>query len=106
MTLPRIAAASGGSTVEVRLSPRSSRRGVGGVRSGALELRVNAPPVDGKANVEARKLLADLLAVSPSSVSLKRGRTSRQKVFFVEGLSAAETRSRLEKGLDRNRPKG
>ena len=102
MTLPRIVAASGGSTVEVRLSTRSSRRGVGSVRGGALELRVNAPPVDGKANGEARKLLAGLLAVPASSVSLKKGRTSRQKVFFLEGLSVAETRARLEKCLDRD----
>ena len=106
MTLPRIVSTAGGSTVEVRLVPRSSRRGPGPVRSGALELKVNAPPVDGKANVEARKLLADLLGVAPSSVSLKRGRTSKQKVFFVEGLSAAEARRRFEKCLDRNKPKG
>jgi uncharacterized protein (TIGR00251 family) len=97
----RIGEADEGSTVEVRLQPRSSRQGVDGVREGAIRLKVHAPPAEGRANDAARGLLADLLGVSPSTVRLKSGAKSRTKVFLVTGLVPAELRRRLEKCLAR-----
>lgn len=85
----------GGSLVDVRLSPRASRAGVGGVREGALELRVCAPPVEGEANAAARELLAGALSVSRARVSLYQGEKSRRKVFLVEGLGPAAVRARV-----------
>ena len=80
----------------VRLLPRSSRPGVGGVREGALELRVGAPPVEGRANEDARRLLAKLLGLPRSAVRLAAGTRSRQKVFRLEGIAPDELRRRLE----------
>lgn len=48
-----------------------------------LQVRIAAPPVDGKANAAIRQLLAESLRVAPSLVQLKRGSTSRYKVFTV-----------------------
>ena len=94
MTSLRVGRFAGGATLEIRLLPRSSRPGAGGVRDGALELRVSAPPVEGKANDAARKLLARLLGVSPSKIRLQRGARSRNKVFAVEGLSPEDVLER------------
>lgn len=84
-----------GASLEVRLHPRSSRRGVGGVRDGALVLRVNAPPLEGKANEEARKLLAGILGLSRSRIRLTAGARSRNKVFHIDGIEPGEMRRRL-----------
>lgn len=84
-----------GSLLNVHLRPRASRAGRGGIREGALELKVNAPPVDGEANAAARELLAELLGVSRARVSLHAGAKSRRKIFLVEGLAPAEIRARL-----------
>ncbi|HEY5999479.1 MAG TPA: DUF167 domain-containing protein [bacterium] len=91
----RISAVPGGILLDVHLRPRASRAGVGGVRDGALELRVCAPPVEGEANAAARELLADLLGVSRSRVVLHGGEKSRRKVFRVDGLDPAEALRRL-----------
>ena len=85
-----------GATITVRLLPRSSRPGVGGVREGALELRVGAPPVEGRANEAARRLLAKLVGLPRSGVRLAAGGRSRQKVFHLEGIAPDELRRRLE----------
>jgi hypothetical protein len=91
----RISTVAGGILVPVHLRPRASRRGIGGVREGALELRVCAPPVEGEANAAARELLAELLGVPRARVNLHGGEKSRHKVFRVEGLAEASARERL-----------
>lgn len=95
-------AAPGGATLEVRLKPRSSRRGVGGLREGALELRVNAPPVDGRANDEAGKLLAEALGLSRAGIHLVAGARSRHKVFCLRGLTPEDLRERVDSLLKRS----
>jgi len=92
---PRITPVPGGVLIDVRLRPRASRAGVGGVREGALELRVNAPPVDGEANAAARDLLAEVLQVPRARVALHGGEKSRRKVFRVEGLDPAAALARI-----------
>jgi len=96
---PRITEVPGGVLIDVRLRPRAARAGVGGIREGALELRVNAPPVDGEANAAARELLAEVLAVSRARVALHSGEKSRRKVFHVEGLDPATALARIDAAI-------
>ena len=91
----RITPVPGGILIDVRLRPRASRAGLGGVREGALELRVCAPPVEGEANAAARELLAEILGVSRARVALHAGEKSRHKVFRVEGLDRAAALARI-----------
>jgi uncharacterized protein (TIGR00251 family) len=95
----RVTAVPGGVLVDVRLRPRSSRAGVVGVREGALELRVTAPPVEGEANAAARDLLAELLGVPRGAVALAAGARGRRKTFRVDGLDAAAARARAAAAL-------
>lgn len=74
--------------VTVRVKPGSSRTAVGGVHGDALVVAVNAPPVDGRATEAARRALAAALGVPRSTVSLRSGATSRDKVFTVENPPA------------------
>jgi hypothetical protein len=61
----------------------------------ALKVALTAPPVEGRANEACVEFFAKLLKVPRSSVSIAAGHTSRNKVVRVEGLSAAEVRTRL-----------
>lgn len=79
----------------VRIVPRASRDVVVGMRSGALLVRVTAPPVDGAANEALIRVLSRRLGVARTAVSIATGRTSRVKVVVVRGLAEAETLRRL-----------
>jgi uncharacterized protein YggU (UPF0235/DUF167 family) len=84
-------------SVTVRVIPRSR---VSAVEAGTdgLRLRVRAPAEAGRANEEARRVLAEALGVPPSDVRLRAGGRSRTKVFEVDGMTAAELERRLSAG--------
>ena len=54
----------------------------------ALRLRLNAPPVDGKANQALVKWLAGCLGVPQQAITLARGETSRRKQLRVSAAAA------------------
>ncbi len=79
------AAASGGTLLRVRLTPKSSREGVDGVAEGRLMVRVTPPPAEGRANRALVKLLARELDVPPSRIEVVKGGGSRLKAVLVKG---------------------
>ena len=54
-----------------------------GPHGDALRVRVAGPAVDGKANAELIRFLAEQLAVPPRAVELTRGHAGRTKVVRV-----------------------
>jgi len=48
-----------------------------------LKVRLTAPPVDGKANAELLRFLAEAFGVPRRNVTLVRGETSRAKVVRI-----------------------
>jgi uncharacterized protein (TIGR00251 family) len=79
----------------VHVRPRSSRSAILGVREGALDVALTAPPADGAANAELVKLLARALEVRRGDVNIVAGASSRSKLIEVNGTSAADARARL-----------
>jgi hypothetical protein len=71
--------------LEVRLTPRARKEEISGVRDGVLQVRVKAPPIDGRANEALRKLIAKRAGVPKSQVTIVRGERSRQKLLAVQG---------------------
>ena len=86
----------------MRAKPRASRPGLGGIRDGALEVRVGAPPVEGAANEALVELLARALDLPRRAVTLVSGEHGRSKRVRIDGLGLEEVRARL--GLERTRP--
>jgi uncharacterized protein len=84
--------AKGQIKLEVRLTPRAGRDEIGGLRDGVLQVRVKAPPVDGKANEALRKLIAKRVGVPKSRVTIVRGERSRRKLIAIEGADPASIR--------------
>jgi uncharacterized protein len=81
--------------LRVRLQPRARRDEVVGERSGAVVIRVTAPPVDGRANDALCRLIAKRAGVAPSKVSVVRGHGARDKLIRVEGVEEPALRALL-----------
>lgn len=81
---------TGGCILQVRVTPRSSRNRVDGPREGALKIRLNAPPVEGKANEALLEFLAESLDLPRRAFTLLAGEQSRSKRILVRGRTAAE----------------
>jgi len=88
-----------GSIIAIRVTPRSSKPGIGGWRAGAdgrdeLEVRVSAAPTDGEANAAVIKLLAKELGVPKGSIEIVSGETSRHKRIALP-IDETELRARF-----------
>jgi uncharacterized protein (TIGR00251 family) len=81
--------------IAIRVQPRAGRDEIAGAREGSLLVRVTAPPVDGRANEAACKLIAKRLGVAPSLVAVVRGAAARDKVVEVSGVADAGLRREL-----------
>jgi len=81
---------SPGVTLSVRVVPRSSREGVAGFEGGVVRIRLNAPPVEGRANEALLKFLAKALGVSRAQLTLVSGETGRNKIVRIAGMTRAE----------------
>jgi uncharacterized protein (TIGR00251 family) len=82
-------------TFAVKIHPRAKKNAITGQVGDALKVTLTAPPVDGKANAACIEFFAKLLNVPRSSVTIAAGRTSRNKVIRVAGLTAQQVRERL-----------
>ena len=66
---------------------KTTLRGTFGENPARLKLAVHAPPVDGAANRAVIEWLSKKLNISKSKVLIVSGELSRQKNFWIEGLS-------------------
>lgn len=72
-----------GTIINVRLIPRASTNKVVGILDDAIKIRLQAPPVEGKANKALIKFLAKLLKVPASHIELISGETNRNKRVLI-----------------------
>lgn len=79
----------------VHAKPRSAKSRILGVRAGALQVAVAAPPVEGEANEELVRMLARHFAVPRRAVSIVSGAGSRHKLVCLAGMTESEVRARL-----------
>jgi hypothetical protein len=75
--------------VSVRVRANARRDEFVGVRAGTLLVRVAAPALDGRANRALCRLLAKRVGVPRSSVTIVRGRRSRDTLVQIEGVDQA-----------------
>ncbi|MEO7038097.1 MAG: DUF167 domain-containing protein [Polyangiaceae bacterium] len=87
---------AGAARIRVRVKPRASKSRVLGVREGALEVAVAAPPLDGEANSELIRTLAAALGTAKSAIEIISGEGSRSKLVAISGLTEAELRAKLD----------
>ncbi|MCE2863673.1 MAG: hypothetical protein RIR76_3006 [Verrucomicrobiota bacterium] len=82
-------------TLAVKAIPNAPQSAVAGWLGDALKVKVQAPPVEGRANEKLCTFLAAQLGLPRRAVTVLRGDSSRQKIIRIEGLAEVDVRARL-----------
>lgn len=59
--------------IKVKVTPRSSKSEVMGEKDGILIVKLKSAPVDGEANTELIRVLAEFFGVGEVTVEIKKG---------------------------------
>lgn len=79
----------------VKAVPNAPRSEVVGWLGDALKVKVHAPPVEGRANEELCRFLAEALGLPRRAVTVATGDTSRQKRLRLEGITLDQVKARF-----------
>jgi uncharacterized protein (TIGR00251 family) len=90
-----------GAIVRVHARPGATKPGIAGLHGDALAVRIRARPVEGRANVELVGLVAGVLGVAASAVTVEAGAHGREKRLRVRGVDASTAAARLASHLPR-----
>ncbi|WP_455379179.1 DUF167 domain-containing protein [Petrachloros mirabilis] len=102
MNSPLVHDSVDGAVLAVHVQPKASRTECVGTHGDALKIRVAAPPVDGAANEELIRFLAQEFSIVRSSIQIESGATGRRKRIRLQGVTAEGVIARLiekRKGL-------
>lgn len=78
---------TGAIVLELHVQPGAKRTEAAGTHGDRVKIRLAAPPVDGAANDELVRFLADAFGVPRRQVTIVSGATSRQKRVRIEGAT-------------------
>ena len=81
--------------ITVKVHPRAKRSAVTGRFGDAWKIDLAAPPVDGKANDECVRFVAETAGVARSRVRIVSGASARLKVVDLEGVVQEELEGKL-----------
>jgi hypothetical protein len=81
--------------LRVHVQPRAKRSAIAGRHGDAVKVRLAAPPVDGAANAELVRVLAEALGLPRGAVRIVAGLAGRDKVVELDGLAPGEAERRL-----------
>ena len=84
-----------GTRLRLRVKPGARKTAIVGVHGGALKVAVAAAPEKGKANRAVVKLLAEVLDLPASAVTIAAGETTQDKVAEI-ALNPIAVRAILE----------
>jgi len=86
--------------LEVRVQPRASGSEFAGLFGERLRIRLQAPPVDGRANAALVEFLADAFGVPRARVGIEHGLAGRDKRVRIRGPVPVPPRLRPIIGCD------
>ncbi|PWF45519.1 DUF167 domain-containing protein [Massilia glaciei] len=72
-----------GVRLAVQITPNAKRTEVVGVHDDVLKLKLQAQPIEGKANEALVRFLADALTLPRSAITITHGHTNKRKLIEV-----------------------
>jgi uncharacterized protein (TIGR00251 family) len=90
-----ISQSSKGVILAIHATPRASASRIEGLHGDSVKIRLQAPPVDGKANEALIHCLSEKLGIAARDIVLLSGETGRRKRILIHDLSASVTAERL-----------
>lgn len=79
----------------VKAVPNAPRSELAGWLGETLKVKVRAPALEGRANDELCRFLAERLGLPRRAVTVAVGETSRQKLVQIDGLTLDAVKTRL-----------
>ena len=96
-------AAAEGVTLAVRAQPGAKKTAITGVygegAAAQLKIAVQAPPVEGRANLALAAFLAETFGLPKNRVELVSGELSRSKVFLLRGATIEQAKAKLKEWI-------
>ncbi|KTD67051.1 hypothetical protein Lste_3257 [Legionella steelei] len=74
-----------GLILHLYVQPGAKKTEIVGIHEGELKIRLNTPPIEGRANKALLQYVAQIFKVPVRQVILKRGEKSRHKTLTVIG---------------------
>lgn len=97
--MPMIRETREGVAFAIRVLPRSSKCGLAGLQGDALKIRIQEPPVEGRANEACIRFLASLFDVHKDRIAIEAGHRSKNKQVSIAGLTGDDIRAVLDEHL-------
>lgn len=69
--------------ITVQVKTNSKKEGVLAMEDGSFQVRVNVPPIEGRANERIRELLADHFDIPKSHVEILSGLKGKKKIIEI-----------------------
>lgn len=69
--------------ISVQIIPNASASEIASHEGSTWRIRLQAPPIEGKANLALVRFLSDRLQLAPRHISILSGHTSRRKILNV-----------------------
>lgn len=69
--------------ISVIVKPNSRKESVERLADGTYQVRVNAPPIEGRANEAVVEVIARYFSVPKSAVTILKGTTGKRKIVEV-----------------------
>jgi uncharacterized protein (TIGR00251 family) len=95
----------GGAILTVYVQPNGSRTECVGIHGDALKIRVAARPIEGAANDELIRFIADRCSVPRAHVRIQAGAEARQKRLTIKGVTAESLLAQLTRKESKGRGK-
>jgi uncharacterized protein (TIGR00251 family) len=80
--------------IKIKVEPRSASAGIVGSYGDAIKVKLTSPPVEGKANKELIEVLAKEFGITKRDVEIILGKSSKNKVVKLHGVSGMNYRNR------------
>jgi hypothetical protein len=86
--------------LEVRVQPRASRNELAGLHGDRVRVRLQAPPVDGRANAALVEFLAEAFGVPRARVTIEHGLAGRDKRVRIRDAGTVAVQIKALIGCD------
>jgi uncharacterized protein len=93
---PYLSQGKKGLLLAIRVVPNARKNEIAGFQEeGRVKIRLQAPPVEGRANQALVKFLAKVLQVPASSITIAAGSGSRDKLVSIQNLDSETANQRI-----------
>ncbi len=81
--------------LKIHVNPRSSKNQVTGLHGDALNVKLTAPAVEGKANKALVEFLSEYFGIKKKQVEIKSGDKSREKTVALKDVGIRNIEERI-----------